>query len=95
VRLKVLHTPGHAPDSVSLLVTDRSRGESPWFVLTGGTLFVGAVGRPDLGGERAAEESWESLTRALLPLDDSVEVYPARRSAASAWTRSWASSSGG
>jgi hydroxyacylglutathione hydrolase len=77
VRLTVRHTPGHTPDSVCVLVTDRSRGDVPWFVLTGDTLFVGSLGRPDFGGARAAEEMWESLTRVLLPLDDSVEVYPA------------------
>jgi hydroxyacylglutathione hydrolase len=78
--LRILHTPGHTPDSIAILVTDRSRGEAPWFVLTGDTLFVGAVGRPDLGGERAAEDLWDSLTRVLLPLDDTVEVYPAHGS---------------
>lgn len=77
VHLKILHTPGHTPDSVCLLVTDRSRGDAPWFVLTGDTLFIGSVGRPDLGGARAAEDIWESLRRVLLPLDDSIEVYPA------------------
>jgi hydroxyacylglutathione hydrolase len=77
VRLKILHTPGHTPDSICVLVTDRSRGDIPWFVLTGDTLFVGSLGRPDFGGAGAAEEMWESLTRVLLPLDDSVEVYPA------------------
>jgi hydroxyacylglutathione hydrolase len=80
VHLKVLHTPGHTPDSICLLVTDRSRGDAPWFVLTGDTLFIGSVGRPDVGGERAAEQIWESVTRVLLPLDDSVEVYPAHGS---------------
>jgi glyoxylase-like metal-dependent hydrolase (beta-lactamase superfamily II)/rhodanese-related sulfurtransferase len=77
VRLKVLHTPGHTPDSICLLVTDRSRGDQPWFVLTGDTLFVGSVGRPDLGGEQAASDVYDSLTKVLLALDDSVEVYPA------------------
>ncbi len=80
VHLRVLHTPGHTPDSVCLLVTDRSRGNDPWFVLTGDTLFIGDVGRPDLGGDRAAEELYESLSRVLLRLDDSVEVYPAHGS---------------
>ncbi|MBI4636648.1 MAG: MBL fold metallo-hydrolase [Candidatus Rokubacteria bacterium] len=80
VHLKVLHTPGHTPDSVCLLVTDLARGRDPWFILTGDTLFVGAVGRPDFGGARAAEEMYESLSRVLLPLDDSVEVYPAHGS---------------
>src|SRR5947208_3592131 len=77
VRLTVAHTPGHTPDSICLLVTDLERGAEPWFVLTGDTLFVGSVGRPDLGGARAAEEAYESLTRVLLRLDDSVEIYPA------------------
>jgi glyoxylase-like metal-dependent hydrolase (beta-lactamase superfamily II)/rhodanese-related sulfurtransferase len=77
VAFRVLHTPGHTPESVALLVTDRSRGEEPWFVLTGDTLFVGDVGRPDFGGERAAATLYQSLTRRLLTLPDSVEVYPA------------------
>jgi glyoxylase-like metal-dependent hydrolase (beta-lactamase superfamily II)/rhodanese-related sulfurtransferase len=77
VLLKILHTPGHTPDSVSLLVTDLTRSRLPWFVLTGDTLFVGDVGRPDLGGDRAAGDLYDSISRVLLPLDDSVEVYPA------------------
>jgi glyoxylase-like metal-dependent hydrolase (beta-lactamase superfamily II)/rhodanese-related sulfurtransferase len=76
VELKILHTPGHTPDSMSVLVTDRDRGDMPWFVLTGDALFIGSVGRPDLGGARAAEDIYESLDRVLLRLDDSVEVYP-------------------
>jgi glyoxylase-like metal-dependent hydrolase (beta-lactamase superfamily II)/rhodanese-related sulfurtransferase len=77
VSLSILHTPGHTPDSISLLVTDRSRGNEPWFVLTGDTLFIGDVGRPDFGGERAAADLYRSLTERLLTLPDSVEVYPA------------------
>ena len=77
LRLKVLHTPGHTPDSICLLVTDASRGDEPWFALTGDTLFVGDVGRPDFGGERAAARLYQSLTGRLLVLPDSVEVYPA------------------
>jgi len=77
VNLRVLHTPGHTPDSIALLVTDESRGSEPWFVLTGDTLFVGDVGRPDFGGETAASELYRSLTGRLLVLGDSVEVYPA------------------
>ena len=50
VRIRVLHTPGHTPESVCVVVTDLRRGNEPWFVLTGDTLFVGAVGRPDLPG---------------------------------------------
>jgi glyoxylase-like metal-dependent hydrolase (beta-lactamase superfamily II) len=77
-RIKVLHTPGHTPESICLLVTDLRRGTDPWFVLTGDTLFVGAVGRPDLPG-RAREnagELFDSIHRQLLPLPDGLEVYP-------------------
>ncbi|HXJ80147.1 MAG TPA: MBL fold metallo-hydrolase, partial [Candidatus Methylomirabilis sp.] len=77
VSLKAIHTPGHTPDSISLLVTDLSRGRDPWFVLTGDTLFIGDVGRPDFGGESAAADLYRSLTERLLVLPDSVEVYPA------------------
>jgi len=77
VALRVIHTPGHTPDSIALLVTDLSRGTEPWFVLTGDTLFVGDVGRPDFGGEQAAARLYASLTERLLHLPDSVEVYPA------------------
>ena len=74
------HTSGHTPEGISLVVTDRTRGDAPWFVLTGDTLFAGGVGRPDLGGdarERAlAGDLYESLQR-LLTLPDHVEVYPA------------------
>jgi hypothetical protein len=77
VEVRVAHTPGHTPDSICLFVTDHARSPEPWFVLTGDLLFVGSVGRPDLGGATAAEDIWSSLTRVLLPLDDSVEIYPA------------------
>ncbi|HET7876856.1 MAG TPA: rhodanese-like domain-containing protein [Methylomirabilota bacterium] len=77
VALRVVHTPGHTPDSIALLVTDLSRGQEPWFVLTGDTLFIGDVGRPDFGGEMAAAHLYRSLTERLLVLPDSVEVYPA------------------
>jgi hydroxyacylglutathione hydrolase len=77
-RAKVLHTPGHTPESISLVVTDLRRGTDPWFVLTGDTLFVGAVGRPDLPG-RARENAGElhdSIHAKLLTLPDELEVYP-------------------
>ena len=67
----------HLSGNQALLVTDLSRGEEPWFALTGDTLFVGDVGRPDFGGERAAALLYESLTTRVLTLPDSVEVYPA------------------
>ena len=76
--LKVLHTPGHSPESICLIVTDLKRGSDPWFVLTGDTLFVGAVGRPDLPG-RARENAGElyaSLHGRLLMLPGDLEIYP-------------------
>lgn len=77
--IRVLHTPGHTPESICLLVSDLRRGPEPWFVLTGDTLFVGAVGRPDLPGhaEANAVQLHASLHEKLLPLPDDVEVYPA------------------
>ena len=81
VRVVVLATPGHTPDSVSLMVTDRSRAREPWFVLTGDTLFSGGVGRPDLLGTGAeqglAGHLYDSLRGRLLALPDHLEVYPA------------------
>ena len=81
VGIEVLHTPGHTPDSISLLVTDRTRAKDPWFVLTGDTLFSGGVGRPDLlgsGQERMlAEQLYDSVRGRLLALPDHIEVFPA------------------
>jgi len=78
--VRVLHTPGHAPEHVCLLVGDRTRGPDPWFVLTGDTLFVGDSGRPDLHGEgnamHLAAQLHDSLWTKLMTLDDAVEVYP-------------------
>lgn len=77
-RVKVLHTPGHPHDSVCLLVTDLKRGSDPWFVLTGDTLFVGAVGRPDLPGHarEGAADLYTSLHDKLLTLPGDVETFP-------------------
>ena len=81
VYIDVLHTPGHTPDSICLLVTDKRRvGDNqaaPWFVVTGDTLFVGAVGRPDLAGSERemAGQIWDSLQTKLLPLPNEVEIY--------------------
>lgn len=77
-RVRVLHTPGHSPESVSLLVTDLKRGTDPWFVLTGDTLFVGAVGRPDLPGHARenAAQLFTSIHDTLLTLPDDLEIYP-------------------
>jgi len=78
-RVKVLHTPGHTPESVCLVVTDLRRGTDPWFVATGDTLFVGAVGRPDLPGKARenAAELFDSIHEKLLTLPDDVEIFPA------------------
>jgi hydroxyacylglutathione hydrolase len=78
VKLKVLHTPGHTPDSICLLVTDLRRGEAPWFVVTGDTLFVGAVGRPDLLGRETemAAQLHQTLHEKLLSLPDEIEIFP-------------------
>jgi hydroxyacylglutathione hydrolase len=77
-RAQVLHTPGHTPESICLVVTDLRRGPDPWFVLTGDTLFVGAVGRPDLPGRARenAAELHESIHAKLLTLPDELEIYP-------------------
>jgi glyoxylase-like metal-dependent hydrolase (beta-lactamase superfamily II) len=77
-RVKVLHTPGHTPESVCLLVTDLRRGTDPWFVLTGDTLFAGAVGRPDLPGRahESAADLYQSVHTRILTLADDLEVYP-------------------
>jgi hydroxyacylglutathione hydrolase len=79
--LQVLHTPGHTPEHVSLLVTDRSRGPDPALLLSGGALLVGDVARPDLlgGAETAramARVLRQTLVEKILTLPDHVEVYP-------------------
>jgi hydroxyacylglutathione hydrolase len=77
-KIKVLHTPGHTPESVCLLVTDHRRGNEPWFVITGDTLFVGSVGRPDLAGREVemAGVLYDSLRTKLLPLANDLEIFP-------------------
>ncbi len=82
-RLKILETPGHTPESISVLAFERAGDAQPKLVLTGDTLFIGDVGRPDLVGakghsaEAMAELLYDSLHAKLLRLPDSVEVYPA------------------
>ena len=84
-RIQVLHTPGHTPESVCLLVTDFRRGPEPWFVLTGDTLFVGAVGRPDLPGQARENASrlYESVHQKLFSLPDDIEIHPGHFSGSS------------
>ncbi len=78
VVVDVLHTPGHTPDSVCLLVRDLRRADEPWFIVTGDTLFVGAVGRPDLAGRERemAGQLYDSLHAKLLSLPPELEIYP-------------------
>jgi glyoxylase-like metal-dependent hydrolase (beta-lactamase superfamily II)/rhodanese-related sulfurtransferase len=78
VRLEVLHTPGHRPEHCCITVTDRTRAEEPWLLLTGDSLFVGDVARPDLavGGEEGAAALYRSLHDRLAFLRDDVEVFP-------------------
>ena len=80
VRIAVLHTPGHTPESITLLVSDTTRSAEPWMAMTGDTLFVGEIGRPDLVGAEVARElagrMHDSLFNKLLKLDDGLLIYP-------------------
>jgi glyoxylase-like metal-dependent hydrolase (beta-lactamase superfamily II) len=77
VLIQVVHTPGHTPEHISLLVTDKTRGPEPWFVLTGHTLMVGDLGRTELASraDEGARGLFESVQK-LKALPDYVEVYP-------------------
>jgi glyoxylase-like metal-dependent hydrolase (beta-lactamase superfamily II) len=83
VVLRALETPGHTPESLCWLVIDTEVSNEPQKVLTGDTLFIGDVGRPDLAGGRGltpqqqAASLYDSLHEKLLALDDAVEVWPA------------------
>jgi glyoxylase-like metal-dependent hydrolase (beta-lactamase superfamily II)/rhodanese-related sulfurtransferase len=82
VVLRFLETPGHTPESISVLVIDQNESEQPYAVLTGDALFIGDVGRPDLLGARISANElagmlYDSLHQKLLALPDSVKVYPA------------------
>ena len=77
VTAQIVHTPGHTPEHVCLVVTDRTRSEEPWFALTGHTLMVGDVGRTELSqsADEGARVLFRSLQR-LKALPDHVEVLP-------------------
>lgn len=82
VRIRVLETPGHTPESLSYLVYEHEGDDAPWGVLTGDTLFVGDVGRVDILSSRLPVEElagmmYDSLHQKLLPLPDTTRVYPA------------------
>jgi len=80
-KVEVIHTPGHTPDALSLLVTDSTRGSEPWMILTGDVLFVNDIGRPDLVGEAKLDEQvhnlYNSLYVKLAQYPDHLEVFPA------------------
>ncbi len=80
IELKILHTPGHTPESISILITDTTRSPEPWMLLSGDTLFVGDAGRPDLTGAEAARELagllYESIHLQLGKLPSSLVLYP-------------------
>ncbi len=80
-KIQILHTPGHTPNSISLLVTDKVRSEEPEMILTGDLLFVGDIGRPDLPGAEILDEQVENLYNSLYvklaEYPDHLEVFPA------------------
>lgn len=80
-KIQVLHTPGHTPNAISLLVTDTGRSPEPQMLLTGDLLFVGDIGRPDLAGAEILEEQvknlYHSLYVKLSDYPDHLEVFPA------------------
>ncbi len=84
--LQAIATPGHATAHHAYLVTDRTRGDEPWLVLTGDALLVGDAGRPDLhaGGAQSVDDMartlYRSLTERLLTLPDHLALYPAHYS---------------
>lgn len=86
VDVQAVATPGHAAAHHAYVVTDRTRGDEPWFVLTGDALLVGDAGRPDLHahGEQTvatmARTLYRSLTERLLALPDHLLLYPAHYS---------------
>jgi hydroxyacylglutathione hydrolase len=77
VKIQVLHTPGHTPEHISLLVTDKTRGPEPWFLLTGHTLMVGDVGRTELAAEpeAGATQLFGTLQR-LMKFPEYLEILP-------------------
>ncbi len=79
VKVYIIHTPGHRPEHIALAVQDETRGAEPWIVLTGDSLFVGDVARPDLAveGREGARLLFHSLQDKLLELPEFASVYPA------------------
>src|ERR671917_910622 len=78
LRVRALHTPGHRPEHTAFALIDTARGEEPWAVLSGDTLFVGDVARPDLAVDKSdgARGIFQSLHEQILTLPDTCEVWP-------------------
>jgi hydroxyacylglutathione hydrolase len=81
IRITALETPGHTPESMCFVIADEEKSRAPWAVLTGDTLFLGDVGRPDLSKRFTAAQLagmlYDSLHHKILKLSDDVLVYPA------------------
>ena len=79
VTVRILHTPGHTPEHICLVVTDRTRADEPWFLFTGHTLMVGDLGRTELAtsAEDGARALFGSVQR-LKTLPDYLEIFPRR-----------------
>jgi hydroxyacylglutathione hydrolase len=98
--VRALHTPGHRPEHTAFALIDRARSEEPRAVLTGDTLFVGDIARPDLAvdKEEGARGIFHSLGDKLMSLSDTVEVWPGhlggRCAVDPAWTSRWPRPSG-
>ncbi len=78
VQLRIMHTPGHRPEHIAIAAIDTTRGNEPWLVLTGDSLFIGDVARPDLAvdGKDGATALFQSLHHKLLQLPEGTMVYP-------------------
>ncbi|MFZ0311805.1 MAG: rhodanese-like domain-containing protein [Candidatus Korobacteraceae bacterium] len=81
IRIDAFETPGHTPESISLVITNEVQSQTPWAVLTGDTLFIGDIGRPDLSKTHTPQQlaglMYDSLHQKLMTLPDDVQVYPA------------------
>jgi glyoxylase-like metal-dependent hydrolase (beta-lactamase superfamily II) len=91
VVVRALHTPGHRPEHTAFALIDRARGDEPRAVLSGDSLFVGDIARPDLAVDRVegAQGIFHSLHEQLLTLPDSCEVWPGTSAARCAAGRGW------
>ena len=78
VTIRAIHTPGHRPEHTAFALIDHGRSDEPWAILTGDTLFVGDVARPDLAidKEDGARDIFDSLNKSLLPLPAHTEIWP-------------------